>query len=154
MSSIEISVNNQFSAKAEIKDLVDDLEKTLDREIQLAAGEIVKRTQSGSTPDGSTFEPYSKAYAKRKAKTNRSGTLVNLTYSGQMLQAITTKIEKTASSITATIFFNAPRGNRGASGKGSTITNSALATVLEKVRPFFALSEKQIAKLINALQKK
>lgn len=153
MSKIEINVNNQFSAQKEIKDLVDDVERVLNREIQVAAGEIVKRTQQGQTPDGGNFKSYTKGYAKYKAKKGRN-TNVDLTFSGQMLQAIQTKIEKTASAITAIIFFNVPRSNRGASGKGSTITNPALAEILGRVRPFFALSDKQIDKIINALQKK
>lgn len=153
MSNVEISVNNQFSAQKEIKKLVDNVETVLNKEIQLAAGEIVKRTQAGQKPTGGAFKAYSKSYAKYKSSKGRS-TGVDLTFSGQLLQAIQTKIEKTTSAITATIFFNAPRSNRGASGKGSTITNPALATELERTRPFFALSKKQIDKIINALQRK
>jgi hypothetical protein len=148
VAKVEISVNSQFSAAKEIKSLRDDYAEILNREVQLAAGEIVKRAQSGITPDGGAMAPYSPAYAKRKVKTKR-GANVNLTFSGQLLQAIQSKVEKVADGIVATIYFNAGRSNRS----GSSITNPALAQAIEKKRKFFALSAQQIDKIINALQR-
>lgn len=149
MAKVEIDINSQFSAAREIKELRDDFEEILNREIQIAAGELVKRAQSGVTPDGESMAAYTPAYAKRKQKTKR-GTNVNLTFSGQLLQSIQTKIERTAGSVTAIIYFLASRNNRS----GGSITNPALAREIEKKRKFFALSAQQIDKIINALQRK
>lgn len=58
------------------------------REVGLAARELIlRRTAQGIAVDGSTFAPYSAAYAVRKAKEVGSGT-VDLQLSGRMLQGL------------------------------------------------------------------
>ncbi len=69
------------------------------REIGLLAREmIVRRTMSGKDETGSPFQPYSAAYAARKAKELGGGS-VNLTVSGSMLRNFQV-VEVTESSVT------------------------------------------------------
>jgi len=52
--------------------------------------DIITRTQRGKDVKLSSFEPYSKAYEEKKAKSGR-GYTVNLTNKGHMLHAISSK---------------------------------------------------------------
>lgn len=60
--------------------------------------DIYMRTQTGKDADGNKFKPYTLKYASKKGKT-----VVNLTDSGMMLNAMT---QKAMSNDTAKIFFN------------------------------------------------
>jgi hypothetical protein len=49
---------------------------------------IIRRTNLGVDVDGAPFKEYSAGYAKRKQKSGRRATPVNLTWSGRMLKAL------------------------------------------------------------------
>jgi hypothetical protein len=73
--------------------------KELMTEIGLLAREmIVRRTAAGKDADGQSFQPYSAAYAKRKAE-ELGTSQVNLQVSGRMLNALTI-VEVTETSVT------------------------------------------------------
>lgn len=154
LSKTDVTFQNGFSAKIETDKLRDELEHIMDREMQIAVGEIIERTQSGKTPEGGAMKAYSAKYRKYKdnkgTKQNRNlssrGGSVNLTLSGQLLEAINSLVRVQANTITGIIYFNAARSP-------GSITNSGLAQALEKLRPFFALSKKQIDQIVNALKK-
>ena len=69
-------------------------DKDLMREVGLLARErIVRRTRQGLDAEGQPFAPYSDGYKDRKAK-ELGASAVNLTVSGEMLNAITiTRVE-------------------------------------------------------------
>lgn len=148
-----IEFTSRFDAKKEVVNLIDGFEKILEKEMQEAAGEIVRRSQRGETVSGGRMKQYSKSYKRYKESLGRSGQ-VDLTLSGQMLTALVAGVEYTKTSVTGVIYFLMQRSNRGIGGKGSTATNSQLAEWNDNIRPFFALSKKQIDKIINALQRK
>lgn len=81
-SSVTVTAN--FGSLKDLKLTTRELMK----EIGLLARErIVRRTISGRDEDDQSFEPYSAAYAKRKAE-ELGGGGVNLQVSGAMLNAI------------------------------------------------------------------
>ena len=64
-------------------------DKALMREIGLLAIEQIRtRTRQGTDMHGAAFQPYSPEYAKAKAKAGLDGGTVNLTVSGDLLNAL------------------------------------------------------------------
>lgn len=115
------------------KQLIDKREKqlrTLGSEIIVG---IIKRTQSGKDKDLKTFKPYSKAYAKSKAKYSSK---VNLTVSGNMLNSIDYKSIKNG----LRFYFNANEEKKKAKGN------------IGYGRKFFGIDKKQKAWIKNKLE--
>lgn len=135
-SSFEFKKN--FDLKKIAEEKIERTQKELERELESAAREIVSRTRSGHDVDGSTFEPYTAQYRKRKTKSGRSAN-VDLTYSGRMLAAITSKVERVGNDLLGTLFFNNPQDAAKARGN------------LNK-RKFFGLSKEQIERLIQKMR--
>lgn len=65
----------------------------------LAIERIKRRTLAGQSVDGGAFRDYSTAYAKRKADELGTGSTVDLSVSGEMLNAIAI-VDVTAKSVT------------------------------------------------------
>jgi len=64
-------------------------DKALMREVgQMAVRAIQSRTRQGRDSSGQAFQPYAPAYAKRKAEAGVSSGAVDLTVSGDMLNAL------------------------------------------------------------------
>ncbi|MGE0451718.1 MAG: hypothetical protein AB7Q29_19245 [Vicinamibacterales bacterium] len=79
---IEVTTNFDVSDKRFV-------DRELMREIGLLAREaIVRRTARGVSAEGQPFQPYSAAYARRKAQGLGSASPVNLSVSGGMLGAL------------------------------------------------------------------
>lgn len=89
--------------------------------------EIHKRTLQGTDADETAFKPYSKAYAKVRAKAGRTSQ-VNLTFSGRMLASMARAIKLRKNG--ATIYL--------AGSSGFKAWN-----LEEKGREFFAISDKR-----------
>ena len=58
---------------------------------QFALSLIITRTTTGLDADGAAFAPYSPSYKAAKDAAGHSGSLVNLTRKGHMMQAMTTE---------------------------------------------------------------
>lgn len=95
---------------------------------------IYLKTQSGRDADGKPFAPYSDAYRKQEGKT-----LVNLTKTGHLLNAMTQKV---LTNSTAKIFFTNYSYPNGLSVQElASIHNSEGAGRKRVVRKFFGVSE-------------
>lgn len=102
------------------------------------ATRIVLRTQSGVDVNGQPFEPYTEDYAKFRTKKGRS-TTPNLLFTGNMQNAIESKVEKTGDSVVGTIFFNSAQEAVKAQGN-------------QKKRQFFGLSDEQVKRITEKLK--
>lgn len=110
------------------------------REMQLARTGIIVRTQSGTDVTGGSFAPYSEGYAKARTKAGRRSSPVDLTFTGQMLQAITTAVRKVGSAIEGRIFF--------ADAESAT---KARYNQEDNERRFFGLSDEQMNRIRSAV---
>lgn len=115
-------------------DLRERAGRAFQSQLELETREIEKRTLSGRDVDGNQFAKYSEAYRKWKVEKKQRSNTVNLEFSGDMLAAMTTKVEKTATSFIGKIFF--------ASAK-----EAAKARGNNRLRRFFGLSKEQIRRL-------
>lgn len=134
----------------------------LERRLEEAIGEIVTRTQSGKGVNGEPLKPYTREWrnikngltpsgkptsklTKRRRNRRSSGIqargdTVNLTYTAKMLQSIRAKVSSTADKLIGRLFFLPSQAGKA---KGN-----------HEKRPFFGLSDSQIAKIMAAIKEK
>lgn len=128
-----------------IEQINTNLRRTMAREIEFAKSELISRTQSGLDANDAPFAPYSDEYRKQRAKGGRSEAPVDLTYSGQLMQAIQSKVEVGAEGVTGVIYITPGRGD----GK----SNADIARGLSKLRKFFAFGARIRRTLIENVRK-
>lgn len=134
-----ITFKSTFSAAAHIKRINQEKKRALDLALESERANIQIRTQKGQGADGA-LKKYSPEYAKYKREKLGTDT-VNLTKTGNMLDAMQTKTEENANGILGKIFFLAQE--RAKAG-----FNIAL-------RPnFFKLSREQLATIVRKLKSK
>ena len=102
------------------------------------ATEISRRSRSGVDADGKSFAPYTKEYAKRKAREGRS-TKPDLTFKGRMLEAIRTDVREVGGKIQARIYFNGAKEALKAKGN-------------MRIRKFFRLAKSQVEAFRKAIR--
>ena len=136
-----IEFKQGFKPKEYSRKALDNAAKALERGLLEARGQIIKRTQSGKDFEGQDFEPYSDAYAKRKAKTGRN-IRPDLTYTGKMLASIQVSLDKKVSGLLGRIFFAS--ANEGAKAKYNSqrrkffeLSKEQLKTITRKIREAF-----------------
>jgi hypothetical protein len=153
---VGIEVKNAEVILRLVKEKLEKAKARLKGALEDEATRIVLRTRSGLDVDGKPFARYSDSYNQFKAKF-RSGFItrtgkrgknarqligkfsatpqqVDLTLSGQMLNAIQTKVETTPEGATGTIFFNSTEEAVKAQGN-------------QKKRQFFGLSDEQVQRI-------
>lgn len=134
---MSVTIRNGINIQQLKEELVTQLRSKLESELEITAGEIVARTQSGKEITGSSFKPYSKGYAKYKAKKGRS-TSVDLTFTGKMLGAITSRVYEQGKNLIGKIFF-------------SSSDEAKKAGYNQQDRKFFGLSTAQKQAITKAL---
>ena len=97
--------------------------------------DIVNETLDGKDASGKVFKPYTKSYAKYRLSKGRS-TTVNLSFHGQMLSAINSKVEGS----TAVVYFAKSLENVKALG-------------ISKKRTFFEVRGKRRKKVLDQVQR-
>ena len=139
-----------------------DSAKELERQLEQAIGQIVSRTQSGKDINGQPFKPYTREYknykngltpsgkptdklTKRRRQRLAAGILArgdveNLTYTGRMLQGIRSKVTASANQLIGRLFFLPTEADKA---RGN-----------QKLRPFFGLSDSQVAQIMDAIRDK
>lgn len=133
-----IEVRNAEVIVRAVKDRLERMIERLDVAIADEATRIVVRTRKGLDVNGNPFAEYSPKYAKHRQKRGRKTDPVDLTFTGNMLNAIQTKVERTADGATGTIFFGSAREAAKAAGN-------------QERRQFFGLSDEQVARLKRKL---
>jgi hypothetical protein len=142
-SSVRVEVKPDFRSISE--ELRQATARALGQQIQVEKREIVLRTKSGIDKDGVAFPQLSEGYRKTKEDSGRTGT-PDLTYSGAMLQSMSTEVKRAGTALIATITMGADQAAKatahitGKYGKGAT-----------KKRDFFGLGKVQIDRIIAAI---
>lgn len=141
--------------EAEVKAILSKLEKlgkratTGDILEQIAVkikNTIYLRTQSGRDADGNQFKPYSPVYARKEGKT-----LVNLTKTGHLLNAMTQKV---LTNSTAKVFFTNFRYPNGINTQELALIHNKTGAGRNKVvRNFFAVGDDELDDLIKIYEK-
>lgn len=127
-----------FKSNVKLPEPIKDVEKVFLKALARAVRQIVERTQAGRTIEGKSFKSYSPKYKAYKVSKKRSGK-VDLTFTGQMLRSISSKILRRSDvQLEGAITI-------GADQKTKAIANQTGASA----RPFFGLSKQQI----NEIQK-
>lgn len=135
-----IEIKNKLNIAKIKEDILRKQKVNLDIAINDAAAEIVVRSRSGVDAKGGRFKPLTDKYKKFKVKKGRRPS-PDLTFTGNMLAAITSKVEQIGGQLVGTIFFNSAR--EAAKARGNNL-----------IRRFFELSADQINKIKNRLQGK
>lgn len=118
--------------------------KVLAREMELAARQIVARTQSGTDFEGKAFKEYSKGYKAYKEAAGRDTSRVDLTFTGSMLKGVHTKTENNGDAVEGVIYITADQAEKA---------RKHMQGIGVKQRQFFKLSKEQIRSLVEALRK-
>lgn len=134
-----IEFKQNFKTEDFKKSVQDNLKTNLERGMAQAATQIVTRTSKGFDVTGKEFQRYTKRYEKFKTDKGRNAR-PDLTFTGRMLAAIQTRVEKVGSSLIGRIFFSSSREAVKASGN-------------QKRRNFFGLSEEQKQKIVQELRR-
>lgn len=135
MAEFKVVKKPDFKAKG--KAISEEIKRTLEREGQFIRGEIIRRTQSGKTPEGGAFIDYSKEYRELLIREGES-TNVDLTRTQQMLAAIQATVRRVSGGLELRLFF-------------ASTKEAAKARYNSATRPFFKLSKEQYRKLKNTI---
>jgi hypothetical protein len=134
--SIEVK-NSEVIIKL-VKEKLEKMSVKLETALSDEATRIVLRTQSGKDVDGSSFAPYTPKYAEHRKKKGRKEAPVDLTFTGNMLASIQTKVEKVSDGYLGTIYFGSALEALKARGN-------------QLRRRFFGFSDEQVARIKNKL---
>lgn len=139
--AIKVEFKGQLLSPELLKNLESQVKKALGEIAGDMKDQIVRRTQSGEEIEGGGFKKYSKSYAEFKKESGRPSDPPNLTFSGNMLQSIQTRV------------------NEAGSGKYIAEIGFSNAVAEKKARenqfrrPFFGFSKKQEREIKERLEK-
>lgn len=129
-----IKVTKRIDIQAAKKKLTTGLEQKFEQAISDETTRMIARFQRGVDVEGGSFVPYTKPYARYKAKRGRRTTPVDLTFTGSMARAITYRIKKLGNKLRAEVFFSNAKDAAKASGN-------------LKTRRFFGFSSEQLRRI-------
>lgn len=133
-----IEIKNLPDFKQISQEVKDDLKKNFDKALETAAREIVERSKQQRDVRGSTFKSLTPQYSKYKTSKGRRA-VPDLTFSGKMLGAITSKVQDLGKQLLGKIFF-------------TSAAEAAKAQGNMKTRDFFGLSESQVQKITDTIK--
>ena len=135
-----IIFKSRFKADDVKKSIRRNLKTHLEKGLEQETTEIIQRTQSGRDAKGRPFKPYSRKYAEYRVDHGRFTSPVDLTFTGDMLKAIHSKVRKNGSDrLEGVIYLSANEADKARSNM--------------KKRKFFGLSKKQRKDLLNLLRR-
>jgi len=106
---------------------------------------IDKRTHEGKDVQGKKFKPYAESYKSYREKNQRPVDKVDFDFHGSMWDALTFEY----GSKSVRVFFQ----NTPDQYSSTHVTNAAKAFFLNEQRQFFALSDKDVKKIKEMVQK-
>ena len=112
------------------------IQQSLARVSAFGVKQITDKTQSGKTPDGGRFIPYSKQYKQSKEFKKKTNKFVDLTLSGNMFRSLTFKATRTR----GTLFFRRETEDIKAFKHDTGVGKLP-------VRPFFAIGRRDEDKI-------
>jgi hypothetical protein len=137
---MKFEIKNNANIRGMVKGVEDSFRRTLELSMPTLKNGIQARTKSGQDVKNNSFQGYSNAYEAAKARALGSASPVNLTYSGDMLNSLKTRVDanKLQGTISVTGQFNQQKAKWNQEGT---------ATVAP--RKFLGLDSKQIQRLIR-----
>lgn len=124
-------------------DIARDLESDFRAASKDLQAEIVQRTQSGESSDGSRFAPYHPTYRDFKRKALGQSGQPNLTLTGDMLGSITSSVSRGGAGVDLTMKVNGGFNQQKADWVQSGGRSPA--------RRFFAFSDSQVVRFVRKL---
>lgn len=143
-SSVKVQIKPDFRKINE--ELKTAIGQALGLQLQAEQTEIKTRTRQGRDVDGAPFPDLSPSYKAFKVEKGRTGT-PNLSFTGAMLQGMSSGVQRVGSALVGTITMGA---DQAAKALGH-LTGTYFGKKTGKVRNFFGLSEKQKKRLIETI---
>lgn len=137
-----IKTRNPISARGLEERILEVRTKSFQVACQTALDQIIDRTQNqGRDYTGRPFDKYSEKYAAKRQKTGRRVSPPDLTFTGEMLQALKVK------------FDSLGNGREVAEFYFSTASAGFKARFVNEAREFFRLSKEQLTAIRNKVRK-
>ena len=132
---MKFEVKNNANLRGIVKNVEDSFRRTLELSLPTLKFGIQARTKSGQDKDNKSFDKYSNIYAAAKARALGSASPVNLSFTGDMLNSLKTRVDanKLQGIISVTGQFNQQKSKWNQEG-----TNTVAS------RKFLGLDSKQI----------
>ena len=158
--AIEIEGNLDLEKAA--KEIQDSLEKEFSKVRQLETGKMKQRIRSARDVNNAPMK-LTPEYAAAKVRSGRNG-IADLTWTGTLLNAIGTKIERVGSDLVGTIFIQntsapAPKIKPKTKQKRASAPKTRIVNTLDKARglidqgkKFFGLTQEQLTNITNKLK--
>lgn len=137
--SIEVKLTNLDGLSRALEKRISKMPSKLKEQLDLEANQIIARTQSGVDSSGSSFRPYRASTIRNRQEAGLQTQYVDLTFTGDMLKSIRTKVQSSGTTITGIIYF--------INGESYKVTSN-----LKWGRKFFALDRKQAENIRNKLR--
>lgn len=137
-----IKTRNPISIRGLEERVLEVRTKSFQAACQNAVDEIIDRTQNqGRDYTGRPFEKYSERYAAKRQSEERRVSPPDLTYTGEMLEALKVKFESLGNGRELAEFYF------------STASAAVKARFVNDAREFFRLSREQLATIKNKIRK-
>lgn len=133
-----IEVKNADVIVKVVKERLDAMAARLQPALDDEIVRIQLRTQRGQDVDGNAFPEYTPGYAERRRKRGRKVSPPDLLFTGNMLNSMQARVERTPDGATGTIYFASAREAAKAAGN-------------QRRRKFFGLSDEQVARIKKTL---
>jgi hypothetical protein len=149
---MKIEILNVEAVNNVIKNRINSMEPVFQKAVEQEKEELIRRTQSGVDVDGKAFEAYSDEHEwnwKDVRRANDKQTAyVDLTFKGDMFNALKVRFKREGFKFLATLFFNGSKQKKKALGHQT----GRLGKVTYEPRRFFGLSNSQRGAIISKLR--
>lgn len=137
--SIEVKLDNLDALSRALEKRLGKMPSKLKEQLDVETNQIIARTKSGVDSSGSTFKPYRPSTIRKRQQAGLQTQYVDLTFTGDMLKSIRTKVQSSGTTITGIIYF--------INGQSEKVPFN-----LRWGRKFFALDRKQAQNIRNKLR--
>lgn len=150
---MSITITNLEAINRAVQERLKKMEPTFQSAVEVEKDAIITRSKSGIDVDGKNFKEYSPKNPGRNWKQVREDTgfqtaYVDLSYSGDMFEAMKVAFRREGFKFLATIFFNDRKQSKKALGHQS----GQLGKVKFEARKFFGLSKTQREAIASKLR--
>lgn len=137
--SIEVKYSGLDAFDKALKKRLEKMPNRLNSGLKVEANQIKARTQAGVDLYGSPFKDYSLYWAQERASRGLQTDIVDLTFTGRMLNSMRTRVSSSGTKIYGEIYFT---GNQ----------DDKVFELEKDGRRFFGLTDKQVRNIITKLR--
>ncbi len=149
---MNISVSNLEAIQRAVEKRINAIGGSLEQAVQVERDAIETRTKQGIDVNGSPFEKYSESkkwnWRDVRIKNEKQVAYVDLSFSGDMFEALKTVVKRSGFKFLATIFFDDRKQAQKAKGHHT----GKLGRTTYEPRKFFALSQSQREAIISKIR--